>query len=585
MTCEAIECASPADVKIRPNVFDLTEGQIKSLRRGVAVMKARAESNPTSWIAQANLHADPAIREPVPTWCQHSSWFFFPWHRMYLYWFEQILRDASDDPDLMLPYWNYTDNPEHRSLPDAVRARVDADGNPNPLFEQRRNQFINQGWGMPASSVDIARSFGRTNFSHEPGDPRRTSFGGARWSEPAWIRQGRDNMGSLEGVPHGQVHNQVGGPPASFSHTFNTIGTFPYRADQNPEMEGEVIVVDTGVNPGTVPITITDFGFGPSSVQVPPGTIVTWNNEGVFPHAIGSLDGTTFNSGTLAGVNFMRSLLVSARDPIFWMHHANIDRLWNRWLEPGVGGVPETETEWLDQHFSFFKPNGEPAKMCVRDVLSVYCLGYRYDDDPETEPTPIIAVTARALATPAAGTEPRISALGENEQDAMIELGGERLTTMIELDPPAEAELTRIAMSEATPVADAADPRIALTLEGLRDTGSPGVTYEVYVNLPPDAEPDYRSEYFVGLIDLFGLTAHEDHRSADRQSFDITPTVRSLQERGEWPGELTITFVPQGLIPPEGAADAPIADARQALTRATPGSWVTIERVTVVAIE
>src|SRR4029079_15889074 len=28
----------------------------------------------------------------------------------------------------------------------------------------------------------------------------------------------------------------------------------------------------------------------------------------------------------------MRSIGTSARDPIFWLHHANVDRLWNRWL-------------------------------------------------------------------------------------------------------------------------------------------------------------------------------------------------------------------------------------------------------------
>jgi hypothetical protein len=584
-TCEAIPCASPAELKIRPNVFDLTERQIKSLRRGVAVMKARAESNPTSWLAQANLHAEPAILDPVPTWCQHASWFFFPWHRMYLYWFEQILRDASDDPDLMLPYWNYTDNPEHRTLPDALRARVDADGNVNPLFEPRRNPLINQGWGMPASSVETERSFARTNFFHDPNDPAAFSFGGARTTEPAFYTE-RDNSGTLEGAPHGPVHNFVGGPPASFSHIFTTSGRVPYSADQNPAVAGEVNVI-TGAPTNPVAVTVTDFGYDRPSVQITTGTTVTWSNEGAFPHAIASDDGTTFDSNTLAPVGYMRSLLVSARDPIFWMHHANIDRLWNRWLEPRFGGSnpPTTEVEWMDQDFTFFKPDRSSVSMCVKDVLSVYCLGYRYDDDPETEPAPVADVGISAQATPAARREPRVTALGENSPDETIELGAERFTTTVELDPPAEAALTRIARSEATPVAGAVDPRIALTLEGIQDTGSPGVIYEVYVNLPPDTEPDYRSEYFVGLIDLFGLTAHPGHRAADRQSFDITPAVRSVQERGEQRGELTITFVAQGLIPPEGQADTPTAGARSALTRATPGSWVTIERVTVAAVE
>jgi len=35
--------------------------------------------------------------------------FFFSWHRMYLYWFERIVRRMSGDDTWALPYWNWTD--------------------------------------------------------------------------------------------------------------------------------------------------------------------------------------------------------------------------------------------------------------------------------------------------------------------------------------------------------------------------------------------------------------------------------------------------------------------------------------------
>src|SRR5260370_7822271 len=34
--------------------------------------------------------------------------FFFPWHRMYLYFFEKIIRSASGNADFTLPYWDYS---------------------------------------------------------------------------------------------------------------------------------------------------------------------------------------------------------------------------------------------------------------------------------------------------------------------------------------------------------------------------------------------------------------------------------------------------------------------------------------------
>ena len=43
--------------------------------------------------------------------CQHQGWFFLPWHRMYLYFFERIVRaavvEAGGPADFALPYWNY----------------------------------------------------------------------------------------------------------------------------------------------------------------------------------------------------------------------------------------------------------------------------------------------------------------------------------------------------------------------------------------------------------------------------------------------------------------------------------------------
>ena len=62
-------------------------------------MKARDPSDPTSWRFQANIHG---TRDEIPdafadVWatCQHGTFFFLSWHRMYLYYFERILRAAS----------------------------------------------------------------------------------------------------------------------------------------------------------------------------------------------------------------------------------------------------------------------------------------------------------------------------------------------------------------------------------------------------------------------------------------------------------------------------------------------------------
>ena len=38
----------------------------------------------------------------------------------------------------------------------------------------------------------------------------------------------------------------------------------------------------------------------------------------------------------------------AAQDPIFWLHHANIDRMWNRWLAQGGNRTDASDNAWLN---------------------------------------------------------------------------------------------------------------------------------------------------------------------------------------------------------------------------------------------
>jgi hypothetical protein len=76
-------------------------------------MQARPRNDPTSWAFQAAIHGAYAAPPPGADWnqCQHQGWFFLPWHRMYLYFFERIVRAAvlaaGGPADFAIPYWNY----------------------------------------------------------------------------------------------------------------------------------------------------------------------------------------------------------------------------------------------------------------------------------------------------------------------------------------------------------------------------------------------------------------------------------------------------------------------------------------------
>ena len=111
----------------RRNVYSLSPADLASYAAGVAAMKARPATDPTSWLYQAKMHAlNSGSAAALQDQCQHRQFFFFAWHRMYLYYFERIVRKASGNPNLTVPYWNYTDVAAQAALPDAFRSPANA---------------------------------------------------------------------------------------------------------------------------------------------------------------------------------------------------------------------------------------------------------------------------------------------------------------------------------------------------------------------------------------------------------------------------------------------------------------------------
>lgn len=73
----------------------------------------------------------------------------------------------------------------------------------------------------------------------------------------------------------------------------------------------------------------------------------------------------------------------AALDPIFWLHHCNIDRLWNHWLAQGGGRANPNESAWLDESWTFADETGALVSVTVAQVLSgATQLNYEYDDLP-----------------------------------------------------------------------------------------------------------------------------------------------------------------------------------------------------------
>jgi plastocyanin len=78
------------------------------------------------------------------------------------------------------------------------------------------------------------------------------------------------------------------GNGVSYSHTFNSAGTFPYHCDFHPTMR-DTIRVDASSPNASVAISITGSAFVPTGSTVVPGGTVTWtNNDGGIAHTVTS---------------------------------------------------------------------------------------------------------------------------------------------------------------------------------------------------------------------------------------------------------------------------------------------------------
>lgn len=457
-------------VRVRKDIDTLTPAEITALRTGIRVMRSRPASSPTSWIFQANIHGHPPGSGSNPAWdkCQHGSFFFLSWHRMYLYFFERILRAASGDPNLTLPYWNYSKaTPTARALPAPFRTPTTG----NPLFVAQRNPPINTGSLLPPSAVSTTAALGTINFTGPIGTSN--NFGGQTVAAPIHFA---GPHGRLESQPHDVVHVQVGG-----------------------------------------------------------------------------------STGWMGDPN------LAARDPIFWLHHANIDRLWNQWLSLGGGRAnPVTSAAWTAPMFTFFTETGAPTSMSACDILtSATQLGYRYDTDgaPVGGACPA-ALTAAAGLTGASMSSPPQRAVATKQ--GKVALGDQPVTVGVDLGTEAKAALT----------APAGGQTYLLSIEGIAYTKQPGVHYEIYLNLPAGTgEPDPESVYYVGNLSFFALRpsggsgSHATHADV-KQVFDVTEVVRNLRAKNLWNEDrLSVTFVPRGLDDPAGRRQKPKVTAKPEFTR------------------
>jgi polyphenol oxidase len=121
----------------------------------------------------------------------------------------------------------------------------------------------------------------------------------------------------------------------------------------------------------------------------------------------------------------MGVLGTAGRDPVFYSHHANVDRLWHLWTT-ALGNenfVGASAAQWLDTGFVFYDEKRRPVRIRIRDVLDAGRLGYAYEEKETLEwqdkrPTPAAGIErsgAKPSVPPAATSFPVALKNGEKK--------------------------------------------------------------------------------------------------------------------------------------------------------------------------
>jgi hypothetical protein len=263
----------------------------------------------------------------------------------------------------------------------------------------------------------------------------------------------------------------------------------------------------------------------------------------------------------------MGAVRTAARDPIFWLHHANIDRHWVLWLRQG-GGRMNPGGAWAATQFTFHTVSGV-KNVVAGDAGATEPLGYAYDGRLRVGPVDVAKllellrhrlrfVVPKTIIVP---PRPRPPGPGPDPgpwralaaATGGFALDGRPTVFPLPSDKSTDALLARSLGSRSA--------QLALTLQDVRATkaGRQGGFY-IQVFLVPSgkalSDGDARGAVSIGSFSTFSLSVAETHAAMEH-----TGTANIMLRLGESAKAMLlksmsrdprVVFVRRGLVDASG---------------------------------
>lgn len=357
--------------------------------------------------------------------------------------------------------------------------------------------------------------------------------GPADWALPYW-----NYSESLALNPRARLM-----PPDFFNRTIN--------GSPNALWSRRANVSNGNFNLGSTVVTLAALNFtnfANSTPGVPSGfggPVTGFTTGGGDNGALENLPHNRIHTRIGGSTGFMSDPATAALDPIFWLHHCNIDRLWEVWRNQGSQFQNPNTADWLTNVvFDMHDGNGQPYTYTSRDVLDTTKVlhGYLYDNVPQ--PPIGIPESVEVVAMAQEPSEPELAGATEG---GPIALEGDVTR--------AEVPLVKTMKTKSSPESTIPTPRrVYLNLENITGTGVPG-DFQVYIDMPDDKQ----DPVLVGILTTFGLERASDPNRAHGGSginhvFEITDIAGKLGLTEGTVSRLKVSFVREGV--PEATPEA-----------------------------
>jgi len=330
--------------------------------------------------------------------CQHGWERFLPWHRAYLYEFEQNLQDFQKD--ITVPYWDWT-MPQYRPyhpdkgwiIPRAFKAflrpemveKLLGELNPKPTPPQAkaframaepRMYFVSQ----HKFFCYVITEVGYKDVTPAPDNPNRKAFiralldSNSLWYPLRYPAEYPNNETINENIQYHYPTPEDIEQILSLNNFRDFGGGNVYDAsfgfiDQNPH--NTMHIWTGGKNPDAVAAKAKPPVYACSQPAAASPTLLRGQAAAENRNLAVTVKDRKFHSKSdmysQPPLGDMFSNLTASYDPIFWPVHVNVDRLWWEWQSRNPTSLPYD----LDSVLS-------PWSYTIRDMLDISRFGYEY---------------------------------------------------------------------------------------------------------------------------------------------------------------------------------------------------------------